>query len=175
VASATFVALASAGLAVLRYFGGSPDDPEGALAACSFGAPFAAVALLAVVGTRGRRPWLLVAAGVALYPMSFISFAGVALPLLVPAGVFVWHGVSATRPWPVAGFAAGAVAALGTVAALVVLLVHPDPASWYTATGGGSTSDVITTTEAVASLAVLAGAVVTSVAMTHDPRSGAGR
>jgi hypothetical protein len=34
--------------------------------------------------------------------------------------------------------------------------VHEDPASWQTATGGGSTSDIVTARESLRSLALLA-------------------
>ena len=46
------------------------------------------------------------------------------------------------------------------VAAAVSLFVHEDPRSYTTATGGGSTSDVITPVEALIGL-VLVGAALT--------------
>jgi hypothetical protein len=42
------------------------------------------------------------------------------------------------------------------VTALALLFVHEDPASWQTATGGGSTSDIVTARESLRSLALLA-------------------
>ena len=46
---------------------------------------YATPGLIALVATRGGRPALLAAGGVALIPASFLSFAGVTLPFLIPA------------------------------------------------------------------------------------------
>ena len=43
--------------------------------------------------------------------------------------------------------------------AVAALLVHPDPRSYTTPGGGGSTSDVITYAEALVSLALTGGAI----------------
>ena len=45
------------------------------------------------------------------------------------------------------------------VAAVAALLVHDDPRTYTTPTGGGSTSDVVTITESLISLALAAAAV----------------
>jgi len=155
--AAGVVIAAGVALGLVRYFGGVPPERggEGALGGTAFAAPFVAAGVLALAG-RADRPWLLTAAGIALVPMSFVSFAGVALPLLVPAGIFLAHSARAPGRWEPGAVALALAGAVGIVAALVLLFVHEDPASWVTATGGGSTSDIVTARESLRSLALLA-------------------
>jgi hypothetical protein len=155
--AAGVVIAAGVALGLVRYFGGVPPErgAEGALGGTAFAAPFVAAGVLAIAGLAGR-PWLTAAAGIALVPMSSVSFAGVTLPLLVPAGIFLMHAVRARGRWGPAAVAQTCAAAVGVVAALVLLFVHEDPASWETATGGGSTSDIVTARESLRSLALLA-------------------
>lgn len=157
---AAFVLAGAVALGALRFVGGSPveRDAQGALAAVALAAPYAAAACLALVGRRDR-PWLVAAAGTALIPLSFVSFAGVTLPLLVPAAVFLRRGVTAPGRWRPAGVVTAFAAALALVASVVLLFVHQDPATWETATGGGSTSDIVTARESLRSLLVVASAV----------------
>src|SRR5262245_5160327 len=77
-------------LGVFRFGAGSPAEggAEGALASLALVAVLAAPGLLALLGRAGR-PSLLIVAGVALAPLSFLSFAGVLLPLLIPAGLLI--------------------------------------------------------------------------------------
>jgi hypothetical protein len=62
-----------------------------------------------------------------------------------------------------AGVAITLAVATGIVAALALLFVHQDPATWQTATSGGSTSDIVTAREAVRALALLVLVVVGGV------------
>jgi hypothetical protein len=151
---------AVAALGVVRFVGGSPPARgiEGALAALALAAVLAAPGVLALLGRSGR-PALLVVAGVALAPLSFLAFSGVTLPLLIPAMLLALAGarrLTADAPscaplwvtlWAV-------VAVLG--AAVVALFAHHDPRSWATATSEGSTSDVITVAESLLSLWLVA-------------------
>ena len=57
--------------------------------------PIAAPAALALLGWR-ERPWLLVAAGLSLVPMTMLSFSYVFVLLLIPACTF--FGVAIGRP-----------------------------------------------------------------------------
>jgi hypothetical protein len=104
-------------------------------------------------------------AGLALGPMSLLSFSPAALPFLVPAGFLAWRGLSGTEPWPrSAGFAA-AVDAVLACGALAALFVHDDPADWYTADGTHhGSSDIITETEVLFSLSLSALVVLVAFA-----------
>ncbi len=160
---AAFLVLAGSGLAAIRFVGGSPveDGFEGMLGSVALGAPVMATGVLALLALRVRAVLLLPAALV-LVPMSFLSFALVTLPLLVPAVMlFVGYGrrsaveaVSGPR-----GAATLVVVVALLVAAVGALFVHQDPREYTTPTGGGSTSDVITTVEALISLVLTAASV----------------
>lgn len=152
---------AAAALGVVRFVGGSPAETgiEGAAGALALAAVLAAPGVLALLGSVGRRPGLLVAAGIALAPLSFLAFSGVTLPLLIPAMALTVAGARrltpdarACAPLWVTGWAVLAV--LG--AAVVALFAHQDPRSWSTATSEGSTSDVITLGESLLSLWLVA-------------------
>ena len=81
------------------------------------------------------------------------------MPFLVPAAVFLRRGLTAPGRWRPAGEVTAFAAVLLLVASVVLLFVHQDPATWETATGGGSTSDIVTTSESLRSLLVVTGAV----------------
>jgi hypothetical protein len=151
-------------LGIVRFFAGTPAErgAEGALAALALAAVLAAPGVLALMG-RARRPSLLVVAGVLLMPLAFLSFAGVLLPLLIPAVLLLVAGVRRLGDDAVAGTAPSAplwvtiwalVAVLGT--AVVALFAHQDPRSWSSATAEGSTSDIITFGESLLSLWLVA-------------------
>ncbi len=151
---------AAAALGVVRFVGGSPPEHgiEGALGAFALAAVLAAPGVLALLGRSGR-PALLVVAGVALAPLSFLAFSGVTLPLLIPAMLLALAGarrLTADAPpcAPVWVTIWAVVAVLG--AAVVALFAHHDPRSWSTATASGSTSDVITLAESLLSLWLVA-------------------
>jgi hypothetical protein len=167
---AGFVLAGAVALGALRFLGGSPveRDAQGALAAATLVSPYAAAAYLALVGRRDR-PWLVAAAGTALVPLSFVSFAGVTLPFLIPAVVFLRRGLTAPGRWQPAGVVTAFAAVPTLVAAVVLLFVHQDPATWETATGGGSTSDVVTAWESLRSLLLVAGAVGLAAFVPRHP------
>lgn len=174
-AAAALLVLAGLGVAAIRYAGASPadDGPEGVLGALALGAPVVATGVLALLALRDRAVLLLPAA-IVLVPLSFLSFALVTLPLLIPAGMLVAaHGRRARLEVLPAGRAAltfGAVVAL-LIAAVVVLFVHQDPRSYTTPTGGGSTSDVITAAEAAVSLVLTTASVVSGWCLAAPGRS----
>lgn len=147
--------------AAVAVAGGEEVDPV--LGLLTLGAVIATPGVVALMGLADR-PHLWLAAAIAALPLAFLSFAGVALPLAPLAVVFAYawakHGVLAgARPLVPAGIVVALVAVL-QMAAAVALFLNDDPASWTTATGGGSTSDVITNGEGVLSLAAIAGALV---------------
>lgn len=79
----------AAGLAALtlRMVNSAPPertDPRGILATVAFGTVIAAPGAMALLARYGR-PVLVLPAAVILVPAAFLSFAGVLLPLLVPA------------------------------------------------------------------------------------------
>lgn len=160
-------------LAAVAATGADPVDPL--LGFAALGALVAAPGLLALLGLRDRAGlWL--PAGLAAFPLAFLSFAGLTLPLL-PLGLVI---VVAWVRHP--GSHAGSRAHPGVVTPLVVSLllgaaavpfISDDPASWTTATGGGSTSDVITNGEALASLACTALALMAGWTLT-TARRGSG-
>lgn len=165
-ASGILVVLAGLALAGFRFIGGIPpeqgDSVEGALGSIALGATIAVPGVLAILALRDR-PVLLLPAGIALVPLSFLSFAGLTLPLLIPAVMLVIaYGRRSSGHPPPKGTAAGTVAAvfLMLAASVAVLFLHEDPRSYSTATGGGSTSDVITYAESLPSIALSVGAAV---------------
>ncbi len=172
------VVAAGLALAALRFSGGIPPEQgvEGAVGSLALGAIVAAPGLLALLALR-ERPALLLPAAIALIPLSFLSFALVTLPLLLPAGMlFVGYGRrSADRPSPL-GTAGGTTVAVFVMlaAAIVVLFVHQDPRTYTTETGGGSTSDVITFAESLSSLVLTAAAIAAGWALAA-PRRPAGK
>lgn len=128
--------------------------------------------LLALLGFY-KRPDLWLTAGIAAVPLSLISMAGLAFPLL-PAAVVLgmaWtrHPPEVARP-RVHPAIVTPVITTAMVAAAVFLFLTDDPVSWTTASGGGSSSDVITDREALASLATIAAALAAAWVMT-GPRA----
>ncbi|HEV7759101.1 MAG TPA: hypothetical protein VGO78_08935 [Acidimicrobiales bacterium] len=162
-------------LGVVAGAGASPAEPL--LGFAALGAVVAAPGVLALLGLRDR-PGLWLPAGLAALPLAFLSFAGLALPLVPVAVVLVMAWVR--HP----GSHSGTVVHPGVVTPLVVVLlvgaavalfVSEDPASWTTATGGGSTSDVITDREALLSLACTMLALVAGWTLTRPRRARADR
>ena len=163
--------LLGAAVGVVAGAGASPADPV--LGFAALGALVAAPGVLALLGLRDRAAlWL--PAGLAAFPLAFFSFAGLTLPLLPLAVIFVvaWVRHPGSRAAPV--IHPGVVAPLVVIllfGAAVSLFVSDDPASWTTASGGGSTSDVITDREALLSLACTMLALVTGWTLTRTRRA----
>jgi hypothetical protein len=152
--------------------GRQPVDPI--LGLVALGAVIAAPGVLTLIGLRDR-PHLWLAAAIAALPLAFLSFAGLAFPL-VPAAVVLGYA------WSKRGVLDGArslappvvlvpLLAVLQLAAAAALFLDDDPASWTTAEGGGSTSDVITEGEALVSLAVIAGLLVAGWVLSTPRRS----
>lgn len=162
--TAGMIVAGAVALGFARFFAGTPvveQNLEAAVASLAFAAVVAAPGVLALLALADR-PVLLLPAGIMLVPLSFLSFAGVTLPLLVPAVMlFTAYGRrSAALP---SRRGQSSVTTLVTVVLLLVaglvLFVHQDPRSYTTPTSGGSVSDVVTYAESATSLAVVAVAV----------------
>ena len=154
---------AGLGIAALRFFGGSPPEQRlyDALGALALGAIVAAPGVLALLA-RHERPALLLPAAVVLVPLSFLSFALVTLPLLIPAVMLFLDYARRSRAHPIGWLRATSLTILVVallVEALVVLLAHQDPREFTTTTATYSTSDVITAAEALVSLALVGAAL----------------
>jgi hypothetical protein len=134
---------------------------ENVLVALGWAALFAAPGVLVLLGRRGR-PSLLLSAGLILVPLSFLSFAGVLLPLLVPAVLlFVAYGrrsAASPRPKVPAGITAFVVVAL-LVGAAMALFIHQDPREYETPTFSEGTSDVVTGVEGLVMIGLASAAV----------------
>jgi hypothetical protein len=161
---ATLLIVAGLGIAALRFFGGSPPEHRwyDLIGAVALGAIVAAPGVLALLA-RHDRPALLLPAAVVLVPLSFLSFALVTLPLLIPAVLLFVDYARRSQTRPIGGLRATAltILVLGLlVAALLALLVHQDPREYTTATAGYGTSDVITAAEALLSLALVGSSLV---------------
>jgi hypothetical protein len=145
-------------LMLVHYYAGTPDDPEGWFASVGFAAPFIGAGALCLIGDHADRPLLCVAAGIGLAVMSLVSI--VMIPLLLPAAAMFTSApdASAAPPAPAVPF----VLAAGLVLAFGYLVFHQDPATWSTPYGGGSSSNIVTRTEATISLAVTTAAVIGS-------------
>ncbi len=141
-------------LGVIHLKGGSPGDPEGLLAATAFASPIAIAGVLSLLGVWRGLPAITAASGLGVIPMCLVSF--VMLPLLVPASLLVAYGLSPGTVRAKYEAQAGFVVGIGLVGAFFLLLVHLDPVTWSSQGGSGSSSDIITDLEAVASLSVVA-------------------
>ncbi len=130
------------------------------MGATAFGAVIAAPGLLALLSLHDR-PALLLPAALVLVPLSFISFALVTLPLLIPAFLmFRTYARTASKgSGGVAVVITAAVLAL-LAAAFSVLLAGHDAREYVTANSVYSTSDIITYVEAAQSLVLTATAIV---------------
>lgn len=174
-AVAVLLILAGVGLAALRFIGASPaeDGLEGALGSVALGAPVVATGVLALLALRGRAV-LLIPAALVLVPMSFLSFALVTLPLLIPA-VMLFMGYqrrAATEPLSATRVVATLmVVTVFLIAAVAVLFVHEDPRHYATPTESGSTSDIITSVEALVSLALTTTGVIAGWTLSPPPVS----
>lgn len=155
------VITAGVGFGVLRFVGDVPpaQDLEAALGATAFGAVIAAPGVLALLALRDR-PALLVPAAAVLIPLSFLSFALVTLPLLIPAFLLMRAYLRAAHT------GSGWRAALTTVvvltllvAALAALFAHEDPREYVTETTHYGTSDIVTYGESALSLALTVTAI----------------
>lgn len=175
VATGALVVAAGLALAVLRYVGGIPPEQgaEGALGSVALGAIVAVPGLLAILAVRDR-PVLLITAAITLVPLSFLSLAGVTLPLLIPAVILlIAYGRRSSHQPPPKGTAAGTVAAVLVLlaAAVSVLVLHEDPRGSGTAPGGESTSDIITYAESLPCLALSAAAAVAGWFLSEPRRT----
>ena len=160
------VVAAGGALGLLRFAGGGPFERglEAAAGALALGAVLAVPGVLALL-SLADRPALLLPAGILLVPLSFVSFAGVTLPLLIPAVMLlVAYGRRSSGHGAYPGQAALCVVVVVVlvVAAFLVLFANDDPRQYSTRTGGGSTSDVITVAEASSSLALSGIAIAAS-------------
>jgi hypothetical protein len=166
------VVLIEAGLGGLIHHYGTHSSERAAAGdwgSVAFALVVATPAALALLGLQ-RRPWLLVAAGVVLFPMCFLSFSFLFFPLLLPAVFFLTDAITRPRrtPQPPAQCVAAALSALFVVAAVLSLWAHQDPVTWSTATGSGSASDVITLREAWTSFGFLAAAIAVAAFAPRD-------
>ncbi len=152
-------------LGIIHRLGASLDTPHIDLSSVAFGAPFLAAGAATLVGEVRRAPWIVAAGGLALIPMSLLTFSPVALPLLIPASFLLAHGLAPTEAWP--------RSALLAVTALAALILHDDPAEWQASDGSQrGASDIITASEAVLSLALSTSVI--AVATIAPPRGFAG-
>jgi hypothetical protein len=153
------VLLAGVAVAAARFWGEAAPlrGVEAAVGAVAFGAVVAAPGVLALLSRHGR-PVLALPAAVLLVPLSFLSFALVTLPLLIPAFLLVRRyarsGAGDVRDVPTT---VGVLLLL--LCALLCLFANDDARTWATATSSGGTSDVVTYVESVAALLLVAGAI----------------
>ena len=135
----------------------------------AFALVVATPAVLALVGLQ-HRPWFLVAAGIVLLPMCFLSFTFLFFPLFISALLFMSDAIARPRPMPRprAQCVAASLSVLFVVAAFLSLFARADPVTWHTATASGGVSDVITLQEALTSLGFLIAAVAVAVLAPAD-------
>ena len=156
------VIAAGAALFLVRFFGEAQPGRnfETAVGAVAFGAVIAAPGVLALLALHDR-PALLLPAALLLVPLSFISFALVTLPLLIPAFLLLrTYARAAVNGTGLRTAATTAVVLLLLVVAFVALLAHEDPREFVGESTTYGTSDIVTYAEAAISL------VLTSVALT---------
>jgi hypothetical protein len=146
-------------LMAVYYFAGSDGDPKGWYSAAGFAAPFVGAGCLALIGDRFATPLLCVAEGVALAVMSVVSI--IVIPLVVPAGFMI----AAIRNASIreGALVVPAVLAAGLVGGFAMLVLHEDPVTWSSPDGSGSSSNIVTSTEASISLIVVTIVVLSAI------------
>lgn len=143
-------------IAVIRFLNtpNAARNFESGLAAVGLGAVVAMPGGLAFIAVKGR-PTLLWVLGLILAPLSLLSFAGLLLPLLIPAFIFfriaLNHRSGDAKSKAVAVNVAVFVLMM---AAVVSLFSTSDPREYYDEATGvySSTSDEIAVHESVAAL-----------------------
>ncbi|MFY9587199.1 MAG: hypothetical protein WAT66_07070, partial [Actinomycetota bacterium] len=167
-----FVGLfAGPALSLLRLINGEAYD-RSILPALVFGIVIAVPGILALMALR-RRPGLYLASGLIFLPASFLSLAGVTLPLIfIAAMAFVAYGRHADQETPIVWAPLTAmILFILTIASFAVLLFAggDDPRCVSTATSTSCTSDVITNGEALAALGFVA-LILTAGWLLSKPR-----
>lgn len=146
------------------------DQLSRVLGALALGLLYTLPGALALLGRR--RPALYLAAGVLGVPLSFTSFAGVTLPLLLPAGMaLVAYGRRSADVVPrvAAPVIAMLAIAFGLGSFYVTFLLHEDPRCRAIENGTTCSSDVVTSPEALAGLG-LTGLAIASTWVLAGPR-----
>lgn len=168
VVSAALVIAAGIALIPIREIAGDPNNPDGLISSIAFAAPFIAAGLIALLGEHRGKPIYSVAAGVALLPISLVSF--ILIPLLIPAMLLIAVGITRAKQSSNRDIGVSIIITVGLVVAVAALLAHQDPASWSTPNASGSSSDIVTTTEATLGLAIVAAvlAIATLVGRLPD-------
>lgn len=167
--AASAVAIAGLALVPFREIARDSASPEGVAASIAFATPYMAAGGLAVRGTVRGRFALVTCVGMSLLPISIVSI--VMIPVTLPAAVLIAMGAQHLRSITTTEWLIAAITGFGIVASFFALLVHHDPASWTTSTGSGSTSDVITNTEIVVSLAILGASCLLGLTLPPSRRS----
>lgn len=116
------------------------------------------------------RPALLLPAALLLVPLSFLFFALVTLPLLIPAFLllrtYARTAVKGTGLWTAA---TTAVILPLLVAALVTFFAHEDPREYFGESTSFYTSDIVTYAEAALSLVLTAVALAVGWRFASSP------
>jgi len=171
-AAGVFVVIGAIWITVIRYFGRPEGGPEGIVAALAVAAPFYGAGLIALLGLKGNRPGYCLAAAVALFSIASVSIA--TTPLTIAALVLLVYALRSVEPRG-RTIIADAPLAGPLVVGLFLLTMHKDPAEWHTATGTGSSGDVITTVEALCSFALVGAAVTVAWLGLRRDRRGSSR
>lgn len=169
-----FVVVAGVALAGARVLGEAAPmrDATSFLAAVAFGAVVAAPGGAVVVGVRDAAPALLVAAALALAPLSLLSPA--TLPLLVIAIVLVVAWARQPRPGPLWRAAASVVALPTATTCAVTILLAATTEHTVTADGTVHSTDGWVTAPTSA-LALVVTALGTAASCWSAPRSTVAR
>ena len=170
--AAMLVMLAAVLVGLVPWFASEDGEPDRLRYAIAFAAPFFAAGLLALMSERLGRPRYVMAAGLALIPISVISI--VAVPLLLPALMLIVLGSRATRPGWSVEMPGSIVIIVAFVASMLSLLLHDDPRTWTTADGHRHfASDTTTGAEVAISASFLVLALLVARFVTdRDGRSG---
>jgi hypothetical protein len=131
------------------------DAMGGPLVPYAWGAVWGSPGIVGLLATR-RRPALLLASALMGAPVCMLLFPVGALLAISPVLCFVaYERRSGTARGRVPDPLVAVVCLLGGIASLAALMLHQDARSFATANASGSTSDIITGTEAAAALCIL--------------------
>ncbi|HIL47243.1 MAG TPA: hypothetical protein EYG34_09075 [Acidimicrobiia bacterium] len=124
--SALLIMLGGVGFMVIVLFGSSPGKPNLFLGAVSFGVPFVAVGVSALIGFKQNKPMYAVVPALIMWPMVAVTFFG--LPLLIPAVILFTKAI--TEPIDKRTAWGSITGSLMVMASFFYSILHQDPAAW---------------------------------------------
>ncbi|MDE0928615.1 MAG: hypothetical protein OSA06_07640 [Acidimicrobiales bacterium] len=145
VVSALLVMLGGLSFMVVVFFGSSPGEPNLFLGAVSFGVPFVAVGVSALIGFKQNKPMYAAVPALIMWPMTMVTFFG--LPLLIPAVIL--FAAAITKPMDRRTAWGSVLGSLMVLVSFFYSILHEDPATWSDGKYSHGSSNIRSLTEAL--------------------------